>query len=322
MIIRINNQETRRKKVFLDFLKKQKDSLALSFSKGQLIDIREVKKGMAARFLSRIKAFFPKSEIILSEEEQYPKAIESRFKFPKKFEIIAGPCAIEDEKSYMKIASFLKNIGIEYIRAPIFKPRHSPYSFQGLGEKGIEILHKARERYKIKTVTEILDPRQIEEAEKCCDIFQVGAANMRNYSLLKSLSKTKKPVILKRAFGASKNEWLSSAEYLAVENEKIIFCERGDFGHFSDGGINFNLASKLKKDFSLCVIADISHSSLGHEMVNPAAIAAAAFGLDAIMLEIHENPRNAIVDGKHAINFKEFEKLLKSLEKFFKCLKK
>ncbi len=322
MLIRINSAELTRKKAFLDLLKKERGALRLCFQKSEIIDIREIKKGAACGFLSRIKAFFPKSEIMLSEKEKFPMAAESRFKFPRKFEIIAGPCTIEDRKSYMKTAAFLKSMGMGYIRAPIFKPRQSPYSFQGLGEKGLEILSEVRERYKLKTVSEILSPCQIKETAKYCDMFQVGAANMKNYALLKALSETGKPVLLKRAQGADKKDWLSSAEYVAVKNSSIIFCERGDFGFFPEGGINFNLAAKLKRDFSLCVIADISHSSLGREMVSPAAIAAAAFGLDGIMLEIHENPHMSVVDGKHAVNFKEFEKILKSLEKFSKCLKK
>lgn len=314
MLINLDKSEKKLAKKIIDIFKKDFKSAKIFFAGDKTISVENLKKGEAPALFSQIKAVLPKSEIICSAEEFYPNAVKSKFSFDKKFEIIAGPCAAENIKSYLKTASFLKSLGLKYIRGPIFKPRQSPYSFQGLEEKGIEILKEAKEKYSLKIVTEVLSAEQANKVCSYCDIFQVGAANMRNYALLKYLSESDKPVLLKRTQGATIKDWLSSAEYLAVKNKNIIFCERGDYPLFPESGINFNLAAKIKKDFSLCVIADISHSSLGSDFVVPGAWAARYFGLDGIMVEIHENPQKSKVDGKHALNFKDFEKLIKKLK--------
>ncbi|NLI09621.1 MAG: 3-deoxy-7-phosphoheptulonate synthase [Elusimicrobia bacterium] len=314
MLINLDKSEKKRAKRIINIFRKDFKSAKVFFTGDKTISVENLKKGEAPALFSQIKAVLPKSEIICSAEELYPDAVKSKFSFDKKFEIIAGPCAVEDIKSYLKTASFLKSLGLKYIRGPIFKPRQSPYSFQGLEEKGIEILKEAKEKYSLKIVTEVLSAEQTNKVRSYCDIFQVGAANMRNYPLLKTLSESDKPVLLKRAQCATIKDWLSSAEYLAGKNKNIIFCERGDYPLFPESGVNFNLAGKIKKDFSLCVIADISHSSLGAEFVFPGALAARYFGLDGIMVEIHENPQKSKVDGKHALNFKDFEKLIKKIK--------
>ncbi len=321
MLIKFEKRDSKNKVKLLSFLKENSSLAKLKFICESAAEIEELSSGKAAYIKPLIEAIFPQAQIYLSNEELFPQTLKSGFNFPSSFEIIAGPCAVEDGKTYLKIAAFLSSLGIKFMRAPLFKPRRSTYCFQGIGEQGFEIISKARDLYKIKTVTELMSSCDLKNAIKYCDIIQIGARNMRNYELIRSISLLGKTMIIKRAQGASIVEWLMSAEYAAAANKSIIFCERGDHGLFSDGGINFNLALKAKKELGITVIADVSHSSLGSDYVEAGVLSAAIFGLDGAMVEIHQNPQKAKVDGKHAISFKQFEKILEKLNKIKKCLK-
>lgn len=321
MLIKFRKKDSKNKIKLLSFLRKNQGLAKLKFICETAAEIEELSSGKASYMKPLIEAIFPQAEIHLSNEELFPQTLKSRFNLPSSFEIIAGPCAVEDRKTYLEAASFLSSLGIKFMRASLFKPRRSNYCFQGIGEEGFEIISEAKDLYKIRTVTELLSHCDLNSAKKYCDIIQIGARNMRNYELIKSISLLGKPMIIKRAQGASIKEWLMSAEYAAVTNKNLIFCERGDSGLFNEGGVNFNLAAKAKKEFGITVIADVSHSSLGSDYVEAGVLSALAFGLDGAMVEIHQNPQKARVDGRHAISFKQFEKILEKLNKVKKCLK-
>lgn len=322
MLIRFKRKDKNNRTKLQAFLKKNPSMARITLSGPAAAVIEELKEGSSAALSPLLEAVFPGASIHLSPEELFPQALKSSFELGKSFAVIAGPCAIESKKSYLETAAFLSGLGIKLIRAPLFKPRKSTYCFQGLGEEGFAIIAEARARYGIRPVTEILSSSLLPEAEKYCDIIQIGARNMRNYELIKAASMTGKPMIIKRAQGAGIKEWMMSAEYAAVRNKKIIFCERGEHDMFQEGGINFNLAARAKKDFGITVIADASHSSLGSDLVEKGVLAALIFGLDGAMIEIHKKPEAASVDGKHAISFHQFEKLLRKISDMEKCLKK
>lgn len=233
----------------------------------------------------------------------------------KKFLVIAGPCAIESEEQLYKTAKpIAKNI--DFLRAGAYKPRTSPYSFQGLGKEGLLILKKVSKKLKIKTVTEVLDTRDVDLVSTYTDIIQIGARNMQNYSLLKEAGKTGKPVLLKRGFSATVEEWLSALEYILKEgNKKVILCERGirTFENSTRFTLDLGGALVAKKKSGLPVIIDPSHGTGRPDLVSPFVKAAKASGLDGIMAEVHYNPKVAKSDADQAITPRKFNKIINEL---------
>ena len=237
----------------------------------------------------------------------------------KEFVIIAGPCAIESEEQFYKTALFVKECGAHILRAMIFKPRTSPYSFQGLGIKGLKIIKKVKKELDIPVVTEVLDSRNLKKLANVVDLLQIGARNMQNFNLLREVGKTNKPVILKRGLCATIEEWLNAAEYIIKEgNENIIFCERGIRTFARETRFTLDLSSIpiIKKLTNLPVIVDPSHAAGRRELVLPLAKAAKAIGSDGLMIEVHPNPKNALSDNKQQLNFKMFKKLMEELKGF------
>jgi 3-deoxy-7-phosphoheptulonate synthase len=233
--------------------------------------------------------------------------------------VIAGPCSIESYEQLHDLALLLKRAGANILRAGAFKPRTSPYSFQGLGKTGLDDLKRVANETGMPVVTEIMDTKDLDIVSSATDIFQVGMRNMRNYPLLKELGKTAKPVLLKRAMDASVEEWLLSAEYILKEgNENVILCERGVLNASSSNGrtiMDLNGMLDAMERSSLPVIVDPSHAAAERGKVAPLAKAAVAAGADGVMIEVHPNPRRALSDGFQALFPEQFEALIADLRK-------
>ena len=229
--------------------------------------------------------------------------------------VIAGPCAVESEKQIIEIAEAVKAAGATMLRGGAFKPRTSPYDFQGLGEEGIRYLLKAKAETGLPVVTEIVAARDLEFFADV-DILQIGSRNMQNYSLLKEVGHSGKPVLLKRGISATYEELLKSAEYLMAEgNERIILCERGirSFEPYTRNTLDIAAVPVLKELSHLPVAVDPSHASGKSELVSPLARAAVAAGADVLMLEVHGKPEEALSDGRQSIDFETFRNLMRNI---------
>ncbi|MCX7994262.1 MAG: 3-deoxy-7-phosphoheptulonate synthase [candidate division WOR-3 bacterium] len=241
----------------------------------------------------------------------------------KRTVIIAGPCAVESEKQMLEIARAVKSLGADLLRGGAFKPRTSPYSFQGLGEEGLKILAKARAETGLPVVSEATDTEIFSMVEEYVDIIQIGARNMQNYALLKRAGQSRKPVLLKRGMASTIKEFLLAAEYIVAEgNPNVILCERGirTFSDFTRFTLDISSIPELKKISHLPVIADPSHASGKREMVLPLARAAIAAGADGIMIEVHNNPEQALSDGPQSLTFDGFANLMQELKAIAKIM--
>ena len=230
--------------------------------------------------------------------------------------VMAGPCSVETEEQVFKVAKYVKDSGAKILRGGAFKPRTSPYSFQGLGEDGLKLLRSAADEYKLKVITEVMDKSQIDLVERYADILQVGARNMQNYMFLKDLGKASKPVMLKRGPAATIEEWLMSAEYiLAGGNEKIILCERGirTFETATRNTMDISAIPVIKKKSHLPIIADPSHGVGIRDKVIPMARASVAAGADGIMVEVHNDPDHALSDGGQSLYPEQFAQMMKEV---------
>jgi 3-deoxy-7-phosphoheptulonate synthase len=231
--------------------------------------------------------------------------------------IMAGPCAVESEEQALTIARLVKKSGAEVFRGGAFKPRTSPYSFQGLGEKGLAILAKVRDETGLLIVTEAIDEKSLELVDKYADIIQIGARNMHNYSLLRQAGHASKPVLLKRSFAATIEEWLMAAEYISSEgNSRVILCERG-IRTFSDNTRNtLDLAAipSVKQVSHLPVIVDPSHAAGRRDYVIPLAKGAIAVGADGLLVEVHHDPPHALSDGMQSLYPEQFDELVKEIK--------
>lgn len=235
----------------------------------------------------------------------------------KELTIIAGPCSVENRDQIFTIAEQLAKLGIKFMRAGAYKPRSSPYSFQGLKEKGIELLGQVKEQYGLKIVTEVLDPYTIDGVGEVADVFQIGARNMQNFSLLDAVGKTGKPVLLKRGMSATVEDLLLSAEYiLAHNNFNVMLCERGirTFETATRNTLDLNAVPVIKKHSHLPIIVDPSHGIGIGDKVPAMSLAAVAAGADGLILEVHNDPANAMSDGYQSLNFDQFERLLNKIK--------
>ncbi|MDX1357811.1 MAG: 3-deoxy-7-phosphoheptulonate synthase [Clostridia bacterium] len=233
-----------------------------------------------------------------------------------KIGVIAGPCSVESEEQIVGIAKKVKEAGASFLRGGAFKPRTSPYSFQGLGYEGLELLRIAKQETGLPIVSEVLSENMVERFARDVDVIQVGARNMQNFMLLKELGKTKKPILLKRGLSATIEEWLMSAEYIMSEgNTNIILCERGirTFEKYTRNTLDVSAVPSVKRMSHLPVIVDPSHATGMGWMVMPMARAAVAAGADGIMIEVHNDPEHALSDGNQSITPGEFNELMNSL---------
>lgn len=234
-----------------------------------------------------------------------------------KVPVIAGPCSVESEEQIVEIAKSVKASGASFLRGGAFKPRTSPYSFQGLREEGLDLLKLARKETGLPIVTEIMSADMIDRFVSDVDIIQVGARNMQNFELLKQLGKTRKPILLKRGLSATVEEFLMSAEYImAGGNENVILCERGirTFETYTRNTLDLSIIPAIKKLSHLPIIIDPSHAAGLWWMVEPMSKAAIAAGADGLIIEVHNDPEHALCDGQQSIKPKKFDALMKKLK--------
>jgi len=231
--------------------------------------------------------------------------------------VIAGPCAIEGEEQIYKVAKAVKKSGAKVIRGGAFKPRTSPYSFQGLEEEGLKLLYRVRQDLDMPVITEVVDTRDVELVSRYSDILQIGARNMQNFRLLSECGKTKKPVLLKRGLSSTIEEWLMAAEYIMSEGDtKVILCERGirTFETATRNTMDINAVPVTKELSHLPIIADPSHGTGNWRYVNAIARAFVAAGADGLIIEVHPDPQHAASDGPQSLKPEVFDELMKVLQ--------
>ena len=230
--------------------------------------------------------------------------------------LMAGPCAVESAEQINETAAMVSEHGGTFLRGGAFKPRTSPYSFQGLGETGLKLLRDAADRYNLKAVTEVMDITKVELVHNYTDVFQVGTRNMQNFGLLKTLGKTRKPVLLKRGLSSTIQEWLMAAEYIISHgNPNVILCERGirTFETYTRNTLDLSAVPIIKKKSHLPIIVDPSHATGIRNKVTPMARAAVAAGADGLMVEVHPDPDSAKSDGPQSLFFSQFSELVKQI---------
>ena len=233
-------------------------------------------------------------------------------------QVMAGPCAVESREQLLEIARAVKACGVRVLRGGAFKPRTSPYAFQGLEEKGLEYLAEARESTGLKIVTEVMDTRMVETVARYADILQVGARNMQNFPLLKEVAKYNQPVLLKRGLNATIEEWIMAAEYIMLSgNHRVILCERGirTFETFTRNTLDLSAVPALKQLTHLPVIVDPSHGTGKWRFVQPMARAAVAAGADGLIIEAHPHPGEAICDGPQSVTPERLAAIMTDLKK-------
>ena len=229
------------------------------------------------------------------------------------FSVIAGPCSVESEEQICAVAADVKASGAALLRGGAFKPRTSPYSFQGMGTEGLDLLMEAREKTGLPIVTEIMDPRMADLFEREVDVIQVGARNMQNFELLKEVGKMSKPILLKRGLSNTYEEWIMSAEYImASGNENVILCERGvrTFESYTRNTLDVSAIPAIKRMSHLPIIVDPSHAAGMYWMVEPLALAAVAAGADGLIIEVHNDPAHAKCDGQQSLTPEKFDHLM------------
>lgn len=241
----------------------------------------------------------------------------------KRVVVMAGPCAVEGREMLMKTAEAVKKAGATFLRGGAFKPRTSPYSFQGLGEEGLKYLREAGDCYGLLVVTEVMDTRTVELVSQYADMLQIGARNMQNFDLLKECGAARKPILLKRGLSATVKELLLSAEYLLSKgNFKVLLCERGirTFEDSTRNTVDINAIPVIKRESHLPILVDPSHGTGVKECVIPVSRAAVAAGCDAIMVEVHPNPQEAKSDGPQALLPEQFARLMEELKAVAKAV--
>lgn len=234
------------------------------------------------------------------------------------FCVIAGPCSVESEEQIERTAEAVKKAGANVLRGGTFKPRTSPYSFQGLGERGLEYLKKAGEKFGLPVITEVMDTRDVKIVSEYADIVQIGTRNMYNYSLLREVGKTDCTVLLKRGMGATIEEWLNSAEYILKEgNANVVLCERGirTFEQYTRNTLDLSAAAVAKQLSGLPVFVDPSHAAGRKELIEPLALGAIMVGCDGLEIEVHPEPEKALSDNAQQLSFGEFQNLMKKIVK-------
>ena len=243
----------------------------------------------------------------------------------KNLVVMAGPCSVESTEQLEEAAEAVAKCGAKFLRGGAFKPRTSPYDFQGLAEEGLKMLRTAADHNGLKVVTEIVDKDDIDLIGTYADIYQVGARNMQNFQLLKALGKAKKPVMLKRGLSATISEWLNAAEYIAAGgNENIILCERGirTYETFTRNTLDLSAVAAVKELSHLPIVVDPSHGTGRWEMVRPMARAAVAAGCDGLIIEVHPHPEVALSDGDQSLTPKNFKALMEEVGAFGKLMGK
>ncbi|MBL7662942.1 3-deoxy-7-phosphoheptulonate synthase [bacterium] len=262
----------------------------------------------------------------LVSKENRPQSIVQvgKIKVGTELAIIAGPCAVESEEQLLATARIVKKLGANMLRAGAFKPRTSPYSFQGLGLKGLQILARAREETGLPIVTEVVDPRDVTWVSEFADVLQIGARNMQNYSLLREVGKNSRAVLLKRGMHSTIEEWLNCAEYILAEgNPNVILCERGirTFETYTRNTLDLNAVAAARELTHLPVIVDPSHGTGKTSLVPAMALAGIAAGAHGLIIEVHHNPDLALSDKDQTLSPAQFESLMHHVQKLAPAIK-
>ena len=240
---------------------------------------------------------------------------------PDTLTVMAGPCAVETEEQLMAIARAVKKAGAQFVRGGAYKPRTSPYSFQGLEEEGLKYMAAAREETGLKTICEVISADAINAAVKYVDMIQIGARNMQNFQLLREAGKSGLPVLLKRGLAATIDEWLNAAEYIISEgNPNVVLCERGirTFETATRNTLDLSAVPVIKEKSHLPIIVDPSHATGVYSYVGPLAKAAVACGADGLMIEVHNDPAHALSDGPQSLTFDNFDRLMYDLTDYIR----
>ncbi|MDF2633900.1 MAG: phospho-2-dehydro-3-deoxyheptonate aldolase [Pelosinus sp.] len=230
--------------------------------------------------------------------------------------VMAGPCAVESREQLLQSAFIVKEAGAQFLRGGAYKPRTSPYAFQGLEQKGLEMLAEAREKTGLKIVTEVVDVESVPVVSNYADMLQIGSRNMQNFQLLKTVGRTNKPVLLKRGLSATINEWLNAAEYIMSEgNYNVVLCERGirTYEEYTRNTLDLSAVAAVKNISHLPIIVDPSHGTGRWKLVGPMARAGIAAGADGLMIEVHPNPAEALSDGKQSLTPENFAHTMKEV---------
>ena len=234
----------------------------------------------------------------------------------KRVVIMAGPCAVESRQQLDDAAAAVKEVGATVLRGGAFKPRTSPFSFQGLEKSGLELLAEAKKKFGLPVITEVVDPHDVPLVASYADILQVGSRNMQNFSLLMAVGRSQHPVLLKRGFSATVTEWLTAADYILAEgNNRVILCERGirTFEGSTRFSLDISSIPVIKRSSHLPIIVDPSHAAGHHDLVPAMARAAIAAGADGLLIEVHPNPEEAMVDGLQSLTLPNFARLMDEL---------
>ena len=238
-------------------------------------------------------------------------------RFGEELVVIAGPCSVESEEQTLRIARAVKAAGAHMLRGGVFKPRTSPYAFQGLGLKGLKILKKAREETGLPVVSEVLDTRDVSWMSEYVDVLQIGSRNMQNFSLLKEVGKSRKPVLLKRGMYSTLSEWLNCAEYILKEgNTQVILCERGirTFETYTRNTLDLSAVPALRELTHLPVIVDPAHGTGKISLIPSMSLAAVAAGVDGLIVEVHDDPAAALSDGDQSLTPAQFSELARKVK--------
>ena len=282
-----------------------------------LIDEKKLEANKIVEKVTKVQEPFKKANRMFHPLNSVYDVLEQKIG-GEKIALIAGPCSVESAEQITNIASSVKMCGAGFLRGGAFKPRTSPYSFQGLELQGLELLKLAKKKTGLPIVTEIMSTSMIEKFNEEVDIIQVGARNMQNFDLLKELGKIKKPILLKRGLSATIEELLMSAEYImAGGNEQVILCERGvrTFENYTRNTLDLSAIPVIKKLSHLPIIIDPSHATGKSWMVEPLSKAAIAAGADGLIIEVHNDPKNALCDGQQSITPEEYKILVEKLKK-------
>lgn len=240
---------------------------------------------------------------------------------PDTLTVMAGPCAVETEEQLMLIAGEVKKSGAQFVRGGAYKPRTSPYSFQGLEEEGLRYMAEAKKEYGLNTICEVINEAAIEASSKYVDMIQIGARNMQNFHLLREAGKSGMPVLLKRGLAATIDEWLNAAEYIISEgNPNVVLCERGirTYETATRNTLDLSAVCVVKEKSHLPIIVDPSHATGVYSYVSPLAKAAVACGADGLMIEVHNDPEHALSDGPQSLRFDNFEKLMQEMADYIR----
>ena len=238
--------------------------------------------------------------------------------------VMAGPCAVESMDQLMEAAQAVAEGGAQFLRGGAYKPRTSPYDFQGMAEDGLQMLRKAADKFNLKVVTEVLDQRTVEEVAEYTDVLQIGARNMQNFQLLKEVGRAGRPVLLKRGLCATIKEWLNAAEYVMSSGcDDVIFCERGirTYETYTRNTLDLSAVVAVKELSHLPIIVDPSHGTGRRSMVSPMAKAAIAAGADGLIIEVHPHPEVALCDGDQSLTPEEFKKVMAEIKRMSAILR-